>query len=289
MTGFGKAETTFKGKKITTEIRSLNSKQLDISQFKIPYIYKEKEHELRTLVSNNLQRGKVDVYINIEQVEEIEAPVINKPIFQSYYKQITEISKELNLPLQNEPLVQSILRLPDVFKTQSNEINQEEWDLLFLCVNSALSNINNFREQEGNATQNDLIGKVKLIESLLESIAPWEQERIGAVRDRLLEGIKKLSQDANVDKNRFEQELIYYIEKMDINEEKVRLANHCKYFIDTLNETDSIGRKLGFIAQEMGREINTLGSKANHAQIQKVVVQMKDELEKIKEQLLNII
>ena len=289
MTGFGKAETTFKGKKITTEIRSLNSKQLDISQFKIPYIYKEKEHELRTLVSNNLQRGKVDVYINIEQVEEIEAPVINKPIFQSYYKQITEISKELNLPLQNEPLVQSILRIPDVFKTQSNEINQEEWDLLFLCVNSALSNINNFREQEGNATQNDLIGKVKLIESLLESIAPWEQERIGAVRDRLLEGIKKLSQDANVDKNRFEQELIYYIEKMDINEEKVRLANHCKYFIDTLNETDSIGRKLGFIAQEMGREINTLGSKANHAQIQKVVVQMKDELEKIKEQLLNII
>lgn len=289
MTGFGKAETTFRGKKITTEIRSLNSKQLDISQFKIPYIYKEKEHELRTLVSNNLQRGKVDVYINIEQVEEIEAPVINKPIFQSYYKQITEISKELDLPLQNEPLVQSILRLPDVFKTQSNEINQEEWDSLFLCVNSALSNINNFREQEGNATQNDLTGKVKLIESLLESIAPWEQERIGAVRERLLDGIKKLSQDANVDKNRFEQELIYYIEKMDINEEKVRLANHCKYFIDTMNETDSVGRKLGFIAQEMGREINTLGSKANHAQIQKVVVQMKDELEKIKEQLLNII
>lgn len=289
MTGFGKAEVVVNGKKIITEIKSLNSKQLDISQFKIPYIYKEKEHDLRNIVSNNLQRGKVDLYVSVEQEEQTNTPIINKTIFQAYYRQISEISIELGLPTQNEPIIQSILRLPDVFKTQKDEVVQEEWDALYQSVNLALENMNVFREQEGNATQKDLIGKVKLIESLLTKISSWEEERIKTVRERLSEGLKKLSQDLSIDKNRFEQELVYYIEKMDINEEKMRLANHCKYFIDTLNETDSVGRKLGFISQEMGREINTLGSKANHVQIQKIVVQMKDELEKVKEQLLNVL
>lgn len=289
MTGFGKAESTFRGKKITTEIRSLNSKQLDISQFKIPYIYKEKEHELRTLVSNNLQRGKVDVYITIEQVEETETPMINKTVFASYYKQILEIADELKITTEHESMLQSILRLPDVLKSQSIDVQDDEWGALFECVNGAIVGINSFREQEGLSTYNDLIFRVNLIDTLLNEVPKWEQERAENVRQRLLESIGKLSQDINFDKNRFEQELIYYIEKMDINEEKVRLANHCKYFIDTMNENDQVGRKLGFIAQEMGREINTLGSKANHVQIQKVVVQMKDELEKIKEQLLNLI
>lgn len=289
MTGFGKAESTVRGKKIITEIRSLNSKQLDISQFRIPFIYKEKEHELRSLVSNALQRGKVDVYVTIEQVEEIETPVINKSVFASYYKQISEIAEELKIPTENESLLQSILRLPDVLKSQSIEVPDDEWDALFDCVNGAIDALNSFREQEGKSTYNDLISRVKLIESLLTEVPKWEQERTDNVRQKLLDGISKLSQDINFDKNRFEQELIYYIEKMDINEEKVRLANHCKYFIDTVNESEQVGRKLGFIAQEMGREINTLGSKANHVQIQKIVVQMKDELEKIKEQLLNLI
>ena len=288
MTGFGKAEVVVRGKKIITEVKSLNSKQLDISQFRIPLTYKEKEYEIRNHLTSNLQRGKVDLYINVEVEEETSSPVINKSVFKSYYKQITEISKELELP-NGEPLIQSILRLPDVFKSQTNEIPQDEWDALLLSVNTAVKNLNDFRVQEGNATQRDLKQKVEKILSLLSEIAPWEQERVTTVRERITESLKQLSTDISIDKNRLEQELIYYIEKIDINEEKARLSNHCKYFFDTLAETESVGRKLGFIAQEMGREINTLGSKANHVQIQKIVVQMKDELEKVKEQLLNVL
>lgn len=289
MTGFGKAEVVAGTKKITCEIRSLNSKQLDISQLRIPIVYKEKEHEIRNLISGQLERGKIDVYISFDVSEEASAPTINRSVFKSYYQQITEISAELSIPVDNEPLIQSILRLPEVFKSQQEEITQEEWDALMQGVTQAIANVNKFREQEGEITKNDLLGKVSKIESLLGEVPLWETERISTVKERLLDGLNKIKQDVNADKNRFEQEIIYYLERMDVNEEKVRLANHCKYFYDTINSSESVGRKLGFIAQEMGREINTLGSKANHVQIQKLVVQMKDELEKIKEQLLNIL
>ena len=289
MTGFGKAEVVTGTKKITCEIRSLNSKQLDVSQFRIPIVYKEKEHEIRNMISGQLERGKIDVYISYDEGEEASAPTINRLVFTSYYQQITEISAELNIPVENEPLIQSILRLPEVFKSQQEEISQDELEALLHCVSQTIENVNKFREQEGEVTRNDLLGKVNKIETLLNEVTKWEAERISTVKERLLDGLNKISQDVKADKNRFEQEIIYYIERMDINEEKVRLANHCKYFYDTINSSESVGRKLGFISQEMGREINTLGSNANHVQIQKLVVQMKDELEKIKEQLLNIL
>jgi uncharacterized protein (TIGR00255 family) len=289
MTGYGKAELMINGKKITAEIKSLNSKQLDISNFKLPYIYKEKELEIRNLLSQSLQRGKVDFYVSIEKDIALSAPTINKNVFTSYLKQITNITSELNMPMQGEPLVQTILRLPEIFNSQPDEINEDELSTLISCVSAALENLNAFRDQEGKITQTDLTQKVSLIQELLNQVQPFESERIESVKSRIFDSIEKLGTSVNIDQNRFEQELIYYMEKFDINEEKVRLTNHCNYFLESINETEPVGRKLGFIAQEMGREINTLGSKANHAEIQKIVVRMKDELEKIKEQLLNVL
>jgi uncharacterized protein (TIGR00255 family) len=289
MTGFGKAEAIVNGKKIVVEVKSLNSKQLDISLFKIPLIYREKELEIRNILAQNIQRGKVDLFINTELEEVESAPTINKAAFKSYFKQINIIARELDMPMGNEPMIQTILRLPEVFNSQKDEVTQEEWNGLFVCITEALENLNRFRNQEGEITHNDLVQKVEQIMKLLQQVNPFESERVDSIRNRLSENIAKLSNDVSIDKNRFEQELIYYLEKFDINEEKVRLENHCKYFLDTLSEEDQVGRKLGFIAQEMGREINTLGSKANHGEIQKIVVQMKDELEKVKEQLLNVL
>jgi uncharacterized protein (TIGR00255 family) len=289
MTGFGKAELLVKGKKLIAEIKSLNSKQLDISAFKIPLPYREKELEIRNLVAQSIQRGKVDFYINIEEEEAGTALTINKDVFKSYYNQINAIARELDMQIEKEPVVQTILRLPEVFNSQKEDITQEEWDGLFDCITKALDSLNDFRYQEGKVTEKDLLHKVKLIKELLYQISSFEPERIEVIRSRITDNLSKLGNEVNIDKNRFEQELIFYLEKFDINEERVRLDNHCKYFIDTLNEEDQVGRKLGFIAQEMGREINTLGSKANHSEIQKIVVQMKDELEKIKEQLLNVL
>ncbi len=289
MTGFGKAEVLVNGKKIIAEIKSLNSKQLDISAFKMPLPYREKELEIRNLISQSILRGKVDFYVVIEEDETASAPTINKEVFKSYFKQINAIAHELDMQIEKEPVVQTILRLPDVFNSHKEEISQQEWDALFDCISKALDSLNDFRYQEGKITEKDLLQKVKLIKELLYQISPFEPERIDSARNRIIDNISKLGKDVKMDENRFEQELIFYLEKFDINEEKVRLDNHCKYFIDTLNEEDQIGRKLGFIAQEMGREINTLGSKANHSEIQKIVVQMKDELEKIKEQLFNVL
>jgi uncharacterized protein (TIGR00255 family) len=289
MTGFGKAEVLVNEKKIIVEIKSLNSKQLDISSFKMPYSYKEKELEIRNILAQSIQRGKVDFYVTIEKEEVDSAPTINKDVFQSYVNQITRISTELKMPMQNEPLVQTILRLPDIFNSQSEVVPADEWVALIKGVELALEHFNNFRLQEGKITENDLVAKLNLISELLLQVEPFEAERLETVRTRIKENLEKLGNEITIDKNRFEQELVYYAEKFDINEEKVRLANHCKYFIETLNETEAVGRKLGFIAQEMGREINTLGSKANHTEIQKIVVRMKDELEKIKEQLLNVL
>lgn len=289
MTGFGKAEVMVNGKKIVVEVKSLNSKQLDISGIKMPLVYKEKELEIRNKLSQSIQRGKVDFYVSVEKDASSSSPIINREVFKSYLQQINSITSELDMPMQSEPLVQTILRLPEIFNAQSEEISDAEWDALARCVDMAIENLNAFRDQEGKITEHDLVSKVNLIEELLAQVTPYETERIETIRTRITENLEKLGSDMSVDKNRFEQELIYYMEKFDINEEKVRLANHCNYFADTLNDDEPAGRKLGFIAQEMGREINTLGSKANHAEIQKIVVRMKDELEKVKEQLLNVL
>lgn len=289
MTGFGKAEVMVNGKKIVVEVKSLNSKQLDISALKMPMIYKEKELEIRNKLSQSIVRGKVDFYVSVEKDASNSAPTINREVFKSYLEQISSITSELKMPMQSEPLVQTILRLPDIFNAQADEISNDEWASLLQCVDMALANLNAFRDQEGKITEQDLVNKVNSIGELLQQVSPFEGERIETIKNRITENLEKMGNDASVDKNRFEQELIYYMEKFDVNEEKVRLTNHCKYFIDTLNDDEPAGRKLGFIAQEMGREINTLGSKANHAEIQKIVVRMKDELEKIKEQLLNVL
>lgn len=289
MTGFGKAEVMVNGKKIVVEVKSLNSKQLDISALKMPMIYKEKELEIRNKLSQSIVRGKVDFYVSVEKDASSSAPTINREVFKSYLEQISSITSELEMPMQSEPLVQTILRLPDIFNAQADEISEDEWNSLLNCVDMAIANLNTFRDQEGKITEQDLVNKVNSIGELLQQVSPFEGERIETIKNRITENLEKIGNDASVDKNRFEQELIYYMEKFDVNEEKVRLTNHCKYFIDTLNDDEPAGRKLGFIAQEMGREINTLGSKANHAEIQKIVVRMKDELEKIKEQLLNVL
>lgn len=289
MTGFGKAEVTAGGSKITVEIKSLNGKQLDISQVKIPHVYKEKELDIRTSIAQALLRGKVDVFITIEQEQEATAPQLNRSVFNSYLNQIQDVSKEFGLPLGGEPILQTILRLPEVFKQVAVDVSPAEWAALEVCVGKALESIIRFREQEGEALRQDLLARVRSILDALQQIAPLEQERMGVVRKRIMDSLGGLLEDVKFDRNRFEQELLYYMEKLDINEEKVRLNNHCHYFIETLAQEEPVGRKLAFVAQEMGREINTLGSKANHVGIQRLVVGMKDELERLKEQLLNVL
>lgn len=289
MTGFGKAEVNYNSKKIIVEIRSLNSKQLDISAFRMPSIYRDKDHEVRNILAQQLVRGKVDCFINIEEEVATSVPEINRSIFQAYFEQIKLISREMGIEFDSTQILATILKLPEVLKTDRKDVSDEEWLALNKAVILAIENINKFREQEGKATAFDLVAKVKTIKDLLNSVTKYEAERIAAVRQKLIDGISKFSEEVKPNPERLEQELLFYIEKMDINEEKVRLANHCHYFIETISLEEPIGRKLGFISQEMGREINTLGSKANHTEIQKIVVQMKDELEKIKEQLLNIL
>ena len=288
MTGFGKAEVQFNGKNITVEVKSLNSKQLDLN-VKTPMVYRDREYDIRNLLALKLIRGKIDFYINIEEKKENSALSINAGIFKGYYEQIQKISDECKIAISDEPIFQTILRLPDVLKVEKIEVTDEEWKAVFECINNAIEKMILFREQEGKALEKDITQRVRLIEDLLEKIEPFEKQRLETVKTRLQESLKSLSKEIKVDNDRFEQEIIYYLEKMDVTEEKVRLRNHCEYFINTVNEVDPVGRKLAFILQEMGREINTLGSKANQADIQKFVVMMKDELEKIKEQSLNIL
>jgi len=289
MTGFGKAEAVFNSKKIIVEIRSLNSKQLDINTLRIHNIYREKEYEIRNLLSQELVRGKIDCFINFEEEVAASVPEINRAVFRSYLEQLHAISRETGNEFDSTQVLSSILRLPEVLKTEKKDVAEEEWNALFQAVGLAIENFKNFREQEGKATAFDLVSKVMTINGLLASIVPFEQERVATIRQKLTDALAKLGSDAQPNPERLEQELFFYLERLDVNEEKVRLLNHCNYFIETINSNEPVGRKLGFIAQEMGREINTLGSKANHVAIQKVVVQMKDELEKIKEQLLNIL
>ena len=287
MTGYGKATAELPDKKINVEIKSLNSKAMDLST-RIAPAYREKEIEIRNEISKVLERGKVDFSLWIEKKEGADsATPINQELLKGYYKQILSISENLNIPLPAD-WFQTLLRMPDVMsKTEIQELSEEEWATVHATVLEAVNHLVDFRKQEGMALEKKFREKISNISSLLEKITPYEKERVEKVKERIIEALEK-TLSVDYDKNRLEQELIYYIEKLDVNEEKQRLTNHLKYFISTLESGCGQGKKLGFIAQEMGREINTLGSKSNHAEMQKIVVQMKDELEQIKEQVLNV-
>jgi uncharacterized protein (TIGR00255 family) len=287
MTGFGKTEFEAGSKKITLEIKSLNSKQLDINT-RLPSLYREKDLEIRRLISETLIRGKVDCVLYLDNLGIDSAAKINQALILEYFRQLSEIHKELGLPV-NEAIMQTIMRLPDTVKTVYEELDEAEWLMVRENLLKTLERLNNFRDKEGQALRVDIEGNINNIMALLKQVDPHENQRIDNVKTRILESLESLQLNGNVDKNRFEQELIYYIEKLDINEEKVRLANHCNYFIETMDESGPSGRKLGFIAQEIGREINTLGSKANESNLQRIVVRMKDNLEKVKEQILNLL
>ena len=285
MTGYGKAVVAYNGKKINVEIKSLNSKTLDVST-RIAPLYREKEMELRQMIAQELIRGKVDFSLWIEKDAAVDAIPINGALVENYYHQIQDISAKTGIPLPNDWFY-TLLRMPEVMtKTEVEVLEDEEWSVACKAVQEALGNLKAFRKQEGEALQKKFSEKLDNIENLLASIEQYEKIRVEKIRSRIIEGIKSVS-EVDYDKNRLEQELIYYIEKLDISEEKQRLANHLKYFRSTMTEEDAQGKKLGFIAQEMGREINTTGSKSNLAEMQNIVVMMKDELEQIKEQVLN--
>jgi uncharacterized protein (TIGR00255 family) len=287
MTGYGKAVIAYKEKKIHVEVKSLNSKQLDLST-RIAPLYREKEMEMRQIIAKALERGKVDFALWIEKENGTDAATINSALVENYYQQIKSIAQKTGIP-EPENWFSTLLRMPDVTtKTEAEVLEEEEWEAAKQAVYRALSQLQEFRLQEGRALFKMFSEKIDNIEQLLQSIAPYETSRVEKIRNRITEGLKNIP-DVEYDKNRLEQELIYYIEKLDISEEKQRLANHLKYFRETLDEGHSQGKKLGFIAQEMGREINTTGSKSNQAEMQNIVVKMKDELEQIKEQVLNVL
>lgn len=288
MTGFGKVTAELPTKKVTVEIKALNSKQLDLST-RIPSIYKEKEMLIRSRLLQTLERGKVDFSIYIEYIGKDNSSQINQEAVANYFTQLKAISETLGISApSNWTELQTILRMPDVIRTEQAEVDEEEWEVVRQTIDKAIEQLCEFRIQEGAMLQKLFTQKVENIAGLLNDVAPYEKERVEKIKARILDNLEKLlGQD--YDKNRFEQEMIYYIEKLDINEEKNRLDNHLKYFIETMDNGHGQGKKLGFIAQEMGREINTLGSKSNHAEMQKIVVRMKDELEQIKEQVLNVL
>jgi uncharacterized protein (TIGR00255 family) len=282
MTGYGKAVIECDDKKITIEIRSLNSKTLDLNT-RLPFLYKEKELEIRKILSEKLQRGKVDFSIQTEVNSVSKAQQINPDIIKAYINEFKEIVPDAT----DAELLTIVMRLPDVMAFSSKELDEDEWNKVVKLMDEAIQNLNEFRVSEGNVLEQEFIQRIGIIQDLLVQVVPFEKERIQTLKERFTKNLEELS--AEYDQNRFEQELIYYLEKLDITEEKVRLKNHCDYFIETLKTKDSEGKKLGFICQEIGREINTLGSKSNHSDMQKIVVQMKDELEKVKEQVLNIL
>ena len=285
MTGYGKAVVAYKEKKIHAEVKSLNSKQLDLNT-RIAPLYREKEMEVRQMVAEALIRGKVDMSIWIEKEMAVDPTPINATLVENYYKQIKDIADKTGIP-QPEDWFYTLLRMPDVLtKTDVEELDEEEWNAVKGAVSEALKNLVDFRIQEGAALEKKFSEKVDNIAQLLAEIEPYEKSRVEKIKARIVDGLQQIP-GVEYDKNRMEQELIYYIEKLDISEEKQRLTNHLKYFRDTMNEPAGQGKKLGFIAQEMGREINTTGSKSNQAEMQNLVVKMKDELEQIKEQVLN--
>lgn len=282
MTGYGKAVAECSDKKITIEIRSLNSKSMDLNT-RLPYLYKEKELDIRKYISEQLQRGKIDLSISTESTAANKTQQINGAIIKSYINEFKNIVPDAT----EAELLAIVMRLPEVMSFTSTEIDENEWNLAFDTLKLAIQDLIKFRIDEGKVLEVEFTNRVNNILALLEKVIPFENERITTLKERFQKNLEELN--VEYDQNRFEQELIYYIEKLDITEEKVRLKNHCEYFLKTLNSDESNGKKLGFITQEIGREINTLGSKSNHSEMQKVVVQMKDELEKMKEQLLNIL
>ena len=288
MTGYGKAVVTYKEKKISVEIKSLNSKNFDLST-RIAPLYREKEMEVRQTLANLLERGKVDFSLWIEKDAALDATPINVQLVKNYYQQIKNIAREIGIPEPND-WFSTLLHLPDVTtKTEIEILEEDEWNVTKQAINKAVECLIDFRKQEGAALERKFHEKINNIEALLKSIEPYEESRVPKIKEKIIEGLEQVAK-VDYDRNRLEQELIYYIEKLDINEEKQRLANHLNYFRETMQEKGhGVGKKLGFIAQEMGREINTTGSKSNQAEMQNIVVKMKDELEQIKEQVLNVL
>lgn len=287
MTGFGKAECTIGDKKLTIEVKSVNSKQLDLN-LRIPYFLKEKDAEVKSMISKSVERGKVDFSVYYETIGEQKVQVFDNALIKLYYKELKKVADELKI--QNTNLLAEVLKMPDVLiKSEVSELTEKDWKTIHAAMNKALKAFNDFREQEGKALEKDFNLRLKHIHTMLKKIDGADKERIKIIKDRIRKNIDEVIEPSKFDANRFEQELIYYVEKLDITEEKVRLKNHCDYFSKTMNEEDNAGRKLGFISQEIGREINTIGSKANNAEIQKMVVEMKDDLEKIKEQVNNVL
>ena len=286
MTGFGKGEAALRNKKITVEIRSLNSKQLDLS-LRLPAVYRQSEYEIRNLIARTIQRGKVDVFVTVESQAVETSARINREVFREYLRQMNDTLSFSGIDAGYDAILPVIMRLPDVVATEAEAISEEEHAALLAAVEAAAAHLDAFREQEGAILIADLLRRVELIEQYKTEVVPFEKARTETVKARILDNLSKLAVD--VDRNRLEQEMIFYLEKLDITEEKVRLTNHCNYFREVASSEEGAGRKLGFIAQEMGREINTMGSKANEPNIQILVVKMKDELEKLKEQVLNIL
>lgn len=281
MTGFGKYVVQLPTKKITVEIKSLNSKSIDLNA-RMPSAYREKELEIRKRIANSLQRGKVDFNLYIEITGDDTSAQVNETVVRQYMEQLKSIAEGTDIQL-----MEMALRLPDAMRTDKEDIDEQEYKAILEALNGALEEINKFRTEEGNVLEKDFLERIQVLKDLLQQVLAMDPERQGTIRERLERAVQDLK--VEVDANRFEQELIYYLEKYDITEEKVRLANHLDYFEKTLKSNDSNGKKLGFISQEIGREINTIGSKANYAPMQQLVVQMKDELEKIKEQMLNVL
>jgi len=285
MTGFGKATKEFEHKTVSVEIRSLNSKNIDLN-LRLSSIYRDKEHELKSEITKLLERGKIDLSIYVES-KTVETPVeVNTELAKSYYNKIKQLAIELNEPQTN--LLSYVLKMPDVLKAERKEPNEEDWKDILEVIYSAIVSLNQFREDEGRSIEKDFMDRLSIIADSLEKIKEHDIARIQSIRDRIRKNLEEVVGRDKIDHNRFEQELIYYIEKLDINEEKVRLKTHLDYFMKTMKEPAG-GRKLNFIGQEIGREINTIGSKANDAEMQKLVVLMKDELEKIKEQTNNVL
>ena len=287
MTGFGKAAAILNGKNYEIEIKSLNGKSLDINT-KLPANYKERELEMRSIIGERLERGKIDFSLTITVVSGGEAVKVNEELLASYFNTMSQITDRLNFKPDQTQLFTTLLRFPDVLRNDPEPLDENEWEFVKTLLIKAVDALDNFRTQEGQNLKGDFVKRTNLILDYLSRVEPFEKQRVEQIKERIAARFEELK-GLDVDRNRFEQELIYYIEKLDITEEKIRLKNHCNYFIETIDAQEAPGKKLGFIAQEMGREINTLGSKANDSDIQKIVVMMKDELEKIKEQVLNIL
>ncbi len=287
MTGYGKAICELPSKKISIEIKSLNSKQLDLNT-RIPNLYREKDIEIRNTVASRLVRGKIDVSFYVEAATSDKITKINETVIKDYHGQLQKIASDLNIESSTD-FLKIIMPLPDTVKVEAVALDETEWKAIMNTIKEAISDIESFRTQEGSALEKDIKSRISTIGSLLEETTQFEEERINKIKTRIRENLEEAGQKHKVDENRFEQELIYYLEKLDVTEEKVRLQNHLDYFIETMDSTEFAGKKLGFITQEIGREINTLGSKANNVNLQKIVIQMKDELEKIKEQNLNVL